>query len=810
MSAQTNPAWAGKPCLTPEGRRNNRLRIVGCVFGALLLTGAANRAESGTAEPVDPVRIRSEQWALDVSPSTLEISATTPDGRLLRVASPVAGLGTVSVSAREKDRLTLEYPDRKATVVLAASGSELATTITVRDPGSFTWPVIEVTTTAKALILPRAEGCYVPLDDPVWIDYLVDHGGWSTLEGLSMPFWGIDCGGHSLTYIATNPYHNEILFEQTTGTLQLRFTHEFTPNRAPHDYGFVIRLGENKTPVEPALAYREFLERENRFVPMKEKLARTPKAERLLGAAHVYLWGDAFLTRYDVGDPSKPKANLWKPFCATLIAESGSTVPMVARQVKALMEPAKWVEVVNLSNAEWPDRFLTGEVAAGLNKVLESPAFFDEAAWRGIAIPDDARQLPARDRQSLSAAELCRLNGLLLQAAYPGYLHPVDQWGDGVSVKMLSALQEAGFDRMQLCVPGWEGVEKRPGVARRADEIGYLFGTYDSFHSIHNPKLKGTDASWATAQFDQTLFEKGAIQKRDGSKRGGFKQAGYKLSPAAARPYVEQRVNERMKRVPYNYYFVDCDAYGEVYDDYSPDHPATQQEDASERADRLAWISKAHGAVVGSEGGSCYAVPSIHVAEGIVTPVFGWGDPDLHDKKKRTEYFLGEYFPEDGPRVFLKQVPLKEKYRHLYFDPRFRLPLYETVNHDSVVSTHHWSGASLKFSDTTATVRLTELLYQVPPMYHLNLAEFENRKNTIRKHYEIFSPLHRKLGFARMTGFSWLTPDRLVQRTEFDGTTEIVANFSAAEFLHKGTVIPAGGLLVQSLGGKLKQVHVVD
>jgi hypothetical protein len=61
-----------------------------------------------------------------------------------------------------------------------------------------------------------------------------------------------------------------------------------------------------------------------------------------------------------------------------------------------------------------------------------------------------------------------------------------------------------------------------------------------------------------------------------------------------------------------------------------------------------------------------------------------------------------------------------------------------------------------------------------------------------------------------MTGFSWLTPDRLVQRTEFDGTTEIVANFSAAEFLHKGTVIPAGGLLVQSLGGKLKQVHVVD
>jgi hypothetical protein len=258
-----------------------------------------------------------------------------------------------------------------------------------------------------------------------------------------------------------------------------------------------------------------------------------------------------------------------------------------------------------------------------------------------------------------------------------------------------------------------------------------------------------------------------------------------------------------LKNVPYSYYFVDCDAYGEVYDDYSPLHRTCQADDAQARVDRLAWISDTFGLVIGSEGGSSYAAGVIHVAEGMFGPVFGWGDPDLTDKN--SDYYLGQYYPPDGPMVFVKQVPMKERYQYFYYDPRFRLPLYEVVFHDSVVTTHQWANSSLKYSNVLDTVALTELLYMVAPLYHMNLDEFDKHREVMKKHYTFFSPLHRKVGFAQMTNFNWLSADQMLQSTVFNNDVEIVANFSQELHRYKEFEIPARSILAKwAEDGKMK------
>jgi hypothetical protein len=132
--------------------------------------------------------------------------------------------------------------------------------------------------------------------------------------------------------------------------------------------------------------------------------------------------------------------------------------------------------------------------------------------------------------------------------------------------------------------------------------------------------------------------------------------------------------------------------------------------------------------------------------------------------------------------VFFEPVPLKEQYRYIYFEPRFRLPLFQTAFHDSVIATHHWSFASLKAKDCAQTVELLELLYQVPPLYHLNLTELQTRKEQLKRHYDFFSPLHRESALLPMTDFQWLTPDGTVQRTSFGSKIEILANFCPAAF----------------------------
>ena len=81
--------------------------------------------------------------------------------------------------------------------------------------------------------------------------------------------------------------------------------------------------------------------------------------------------------------------------------------------------------------------------------------------------------------------------------------------------------------------------------------------------------------------------------------------------------------------------------------------------------------------------------------------------------------------------------------------------------------THPWSFDSSKFSNVEGTRELMELLYMVPPLYHLNRETWPLRRDRIVRHLRFWSPIHRKLAPAPMTGFEWLTPDRLLQRTAF-------------------------------------------
>jgi hypothetical protein len=748
----------------------------------------------------DEFILTNEYWSAEVSPATLEMNAELPGGDKILLSRGQPDLGPVGDLVKDGHQAQWLLQAKGIKVEVRLDKRDLSVQFFSQKIGTFTWPVLRENTNIKALIWPRWEGCYIPLDEPRWENYLVEHGEWDTLEGLSMPFWGLDCADFSLTYIVTNPYSNIIEFNRTGDKLNARFSHEFTSVQSKKEYGFLIRLGENNSPVEPAKQFRRWLQQQGEFVSMKEKVKKVPKAERLLGAPHVYLWGDAFFTRHSI-PPRK-----WNSFCGKLLEQSKAGRLSPGGRIKQLMEPERWAEVVAISNAQWPDKYTKGQVANELSRLLERRDFYDKACWREVVLPDEAAELLKKGLEELTIPELCRMNGLILRAGLEEFMIPVDNWGDGVSGRMLEQFKESGFDRMRLCVEGWEGVEKRPEVAKQADRMGYLFGTYDSFHSIHDPLMRGTDNTWTTAQFDRELFEKGPIVRKDGKKRGGFKGTGFKLSPIAARAHVEKRVRENMKNVPYNYYFVDCDAYGEVYDDYSPFHRASQADDVRARLDRLAWIRDTFNVVVGSEGGSSYSAAVIHLAEGMFGPGFGWGDPDL--KSKSSEFYLGQYYPPDGPKVFVKQVPMKEKYQYFNYAPQYRLPLYEIVFHDSIVTTHQWANSSLKYSNMLDTVALTELLYMVPPLYHMNLDEFDMHRDIMKKHYDFFSPLHREFGFAQMTDFNWLSSDRKLQRAVFDGRVEMIANFSQQSRAYRGSDIPARSISARWLDGGKKKIRI--
>lgn len=158
-------------------------------------------------------------------------------------------------------------------------------------------------------------------------------------------------------------------------------------------------------------------------------------------------------------------------------------------------------------------------------------------------------------------------------------------------------------------------------------------------------------------------------------------------------------------------------------------------------------------------------------------------------------YFVGAYWPEGGPAFFFKPTALKAKHRHLHFDPAFRLPLYQAVFHDSVITTHHWTLDSLKFPQVARDNELLQLLYNVPPLLHLNGDTAAKRIAFLARQDAFFRPLHEELAHRALTEFQWLSRDRRVQRTVFEGGTQLIANFRALPARWKGRTLPPHSML---------------
>lgn len=756
---------------------------------ALALAGTCLGARRA-AYAAQTVQFRNAMWSVDIAPTTLAVTARPQGEAPVELSAPQDGLGPVKAMEQSENEVRWEVADKGWSVSARLAGDTLLVRFRSTSSGQATWPVIGHDRAILAYLLPLSEGSYVPADNPEWLSFLTAGGPMSTTEGLSMPFLGLDCGDYTVSYILTNPFHNALAFYSHEGRIAARLTHEFTP-RQPEDYGLVIRLGPH-SPVEPARQYRKWLIEQGEFVTLQDKIRQIPSVEKLLGAAHVYLWGNSLLSRHDVRE--------WRRFASKLLQQAGAAQASPGRRIWELLSPEARRAVKDVASPGHSYPALTREVADALSELLARRDFYQESAWKDVQIPAEARKLLANGAAGLPTPRLLRLNCLLLEAAFPGEFVSSDRWGDGVSVKMMERLASAGLDRLWLGLDSWEGGFRHPQAIRRAKELGYLIATYDSYESIHHPQEPDT---WETAQFDLHLYETGAVIGADGRPKRGFMGKGYRLNPIAARPYVTARVTRLMRELPeaFDSWFIDCDAYGDLEDDYSPLHPATQQDDMRARLDRMKWIRDSYGLVIGSERGAAYAAPVIHFAHGMMTPVLGWGDPDLQ-KDKSSPYYLGAWWPPDGPQVMLKQVPLKPAYYTCYFDPRFRIPLYQTVFHDSLIATHHWQYASLKFADQAATVALLELLYGVPPLYHLNLDEFEKHGERIRAHYRFFSPLHRELALLPMTDFAWLTPDRLVQRTVFGDRVELVANFATRDFSSQSITVPARSIVAKWSDGE--------
>ena len=648
------------------------------------------------------------------------------------------------------------------------------------------FPIIAPTQKQTAFLLPMLEGRYIPVNDTKWAKFLLKSSEYELFGSFSIPTWAVSFPNFNLNVTTPTPFGSHIAFEQKSQNLGMRQTAKWKDHNLDRIYEVYLSISKNNS-LSSALDYRKMLKERGDFVSLEDKTKSLPDTEKLLGAFHFYVWGDFPLTRYDVLN--------WNLWVKDLIHAGQSKHLSPLKSVwNALSKESQQslLQQKKQGYASWYEKMTLMEDIA---IVLQDSDFYKPESWKKVKTEPWVSQLLPK-LNNLPLHELVKVNKSLLWSAYSKNLRHYSQWGNGASTKIVNKLKESGIDKAWLGVPDWNGGVLNTSFVNSAKKSGFLVGSYDSYHSIHDPDNPG----WKTAVFDKKLFETGGIIKKNGEYSSGFKGRGYHLNSKMARPYLEERTRSLIPTVGFNSWFIDCDGAGELFNDYSPNHPMTKEEDMQERQRRLAWIRDEFGVILGTEGGRYYVAKQAHFAHGQLTPPFTWRDNDMKRKELNSPYFMGRYYPPDEPGIMFKKVPIKDKWYRIFYDPTFQLPLFQAAFHDSMIVTHHWGNATTKFSSIQNEVMLREMSYGLPPLLHLNMEEWKKEGKLISNYFKFYSPYLRKIASLPLNEFAWLNPKRTVQKTSFGSVYEVYSNFSNSNYSlkiqEKDVTVPAKSALI--------------
>ena len=95
---------------------------------------------------------------------------------------------------------------------------------------------------------------------------------------------------------------------------------------------------------------------------------------------------------------------------------------------------------------------------------------------------------------------------------------------------------------------------------------------------------------------------------------------------------------------------------------------------------------------------------------------------------------------------------------------------------------------------------LREVLYNVPPLYHLDAVQWEKYKDDIVRHNAVWSEFSRNAVTREMTGFQYLKEDGSVQITEYGDKIQAAANFNDGPFIYGNQEIPGKSVLIRMDG----------
>jgi len=390
-----------------------------------------------------------------------------------------------------------------------------------------------------------------------------------------------------------------------------------------------------------------------------------------------------------------------------------------------------------------------------------------------VSLKDNAKKIPAIDKMV-------------------GGVH-IYVWDNARNAAFSKELKDAGIDKAMFIWNPNHLPYPSTGYDDSLKALGYAAASYELFTDAHPRDTANYDLSTSATFLKLNafpgLFNKIVARKKDGTTY--HNQFGHYTNPKAIFPEVMKRTTKEMAMWPHESFFVDvCQANG-LYECYSKENPLTRQQWAEAHINTLQTMIDKHHVFLGAEWGADFAAAQSVYAHGMMTLQRTWFGTEIG--KKGTIYYYGNWSNGQRPSIMLGERTAPPIYMKYSINEAIRVPLYELVYHDAVVTSWRWEDANHHAPEIWWKKDLFNILYGSAPLWSLDRDRWESFKNTFIESYENVCPWLQQIGYDEMVSHSFLSANRKVQQTVFSSGKKVIVNFGDTDFAYQNKTVSAKG-----------------
>jgi len=371
-------------------------------------------------------------------------------------------------------------------------------------------------------------------------------------------------------------------------------------------------------------------------------------------------------------------------------------------------------------------------------------------------------------------------------------------WDKARKVVFAEDLKKSGIDKAFILWDANHYPYPVEGYDNYLKELDYATGGYELFTDVHpedsviQPKTKMDTVLWLRRPHYPGKFHVLTSRKSDGSTYSN--EFGHFVCPAAVRPEIEKRVSKELAVYPHEAYLIDVYQANGLYECYSEKHPLTRKQYAEEIVKNYDLLKNKFNVFLGAEWGADFAGSNIVFAHGMMTMQRTWWRSDR--EKEGTIYYYGNWNNNPRPSIMLTTRTAPDVYLKYSINEYSRIPLYELVYHDALVTSWRWEDANHHMPEIWWKKDLFNILYGTAPLWTIDQESWIRYKNSFLESYQNICPWLQQIGYDELVTHRFVTADRKVQESVFSSGKKVVVNFGDIDYKINNQVIKARGFLI--------------